>query len=65
MTDTAVVISDPYRVPIMAERRRDGSGGVLLRRAPSTVLALGQDEFDRLVAFVRNEPTIQRYPVTK
>jgi hypothetical protein len=62
MTD-AVIISDRYRQPVTAQRHRDG--GVLLRTARSLII-LSEAEFDRAVAFVRDEPVkarLQRFPM--
>jgi hypothetical protein len=59
----SIVISDPYRTPITAQRHRDG--GVVLR-GPRSLLLLSDAELDRLVAFARDEPPrarIQRYAV--
>lgn len=60
MTDS-IIVTDRYRTPIVAEKR--DQGGVVLR-GPRSWLALSANEFDRLVTFVRNEPTIQRYVMT-
>lgn len=48
MTETAVVISDPLRVPIVAARRE--AGGVVLRRG-ARFIALGEAELDRFIRF--------------
>lgn len=62
MTDE-MVISDRYRSPITARRRTDELGGVVLRDHRHA-LFLSESELDRLVAFVRDEPSkarLQRY----
>jgi hypothetical protein len=58
MTEEVVTISDSYRVPIQASKR--GDGGVLIR-CPKSWILLSKTELDRLVAFARNGPTIQRF----
>ena len=58
MTDSCV-ISDPYREQIRVQRKADG----LLIRTSNLWLRLSRTEADRLAAFIRNEPVIQRYPV--
>jgi hypothetical protein len=58
MTDDTVVISDPCRQPIIAPRHRKGDGVIL--RGAKTMLILSKAEFDRLVAFVRDEPVKAR-----
>lgn len=55
-----MTISDRYRMPVVAQRRDDIPGGVVIRTAKSWLI-LNKAEFDRLVTFVRNEPRIQRY----
>jgi hypothetical protein len=55
-----VIISDPLRVPITAERRIDG--GVVVRGQFRSILALSQTELTRLAKFARNKPTLQRSP---
>jgi hypothetical protein len=59
MEATATVISDPFREAIVVQRKTDG---VVLRKSKAWLLLSGA-ELDRLFAFVRNEPVIQRYPV--
>ncbi len=64
MTDV-VIVSDPLRVPITAERRTDG--GVAVRGHFRGVLVLSDTELDRLIAFARDEPPrarIQRFVMT-
>jgi hypothetical protein len=62
MTD-AVVISDPYRAPIVAQKRNDSDGGVVLRPAGRSLpIMLPEAELDRLFAFARGKPHIQRFP---
>lgn len=60
MTDApdAAVISDRYRIPIVAQKRPEG--GVTIR-GPRSYIALSDREFRRLREFV--EPRIQTYPV--
>ena len=60
MTDP-VIVSDPLRIPITAERRIDG--GVVLRGRFRSVMALSKSELDRLIAFARGEATLQRFPM--
>ncbi|MGV0050113.1 hypothetical protein ACRU43_12875 [Mycobacterium colombiense] len=55
----AVIISDPLRVPITAERRADG--GVVVRGHFRGVLALSDGEINRLTSFALNKAHIQRY----
>jgi hypothetical protein len=56
-----VIISDPLRVPITAERR-NGSG-VVLRGHFRGMLALSQSECERLASFITGKAHIRRYPV--
>lgn len=65
MTEHSVVISDPYRVPIIAQKRTDADKGVVLRGLFHHVVVLSDDELDRLISFARNEPRIQRYPISR
>lgn len=61
----SLVVSDRYRVPIVAERHHDSSGGVILRRGNAFII-LSESELDRLVSFARDEPAkvrVQRFPV--
>ena len=58
-----VIISDPLRVPVTAELRKDG--GVLVRGHFRGALALSESELTRLIAFARNEPRIQRFPAAR
>jgi hypothetical protein len=58
MTDS-LVISDKYREQIRAQRKADG----IVLRTPKCWLSLSGAEAERLAAFIRNEPHIQRYPV--
>lgn len=62
MTDAldSAVISDPLKVPITATRKTDR--GVVLRR-PGACIALSGTEFDRVIAFVRNEARLMAYRV--
>jgi hypothetical protein len=65
MTESAAVISDPLRVPVIAERRE--AGGIVIRRG-GRYIALSEAELDRLVAFVRNEPPkarLQRFAILR
>jgi hypothetical protein len=55
-----LVISDRYRAPIRAEKKADGA---IFLRSPRSVLILSEGEFDRLVAFVREEARLQVYPM--
>jgi len=57
----AEVISDRYRVPVVAQRRTEG--GVVLRRGAHK-LVLSNTELDRLVKFARTDARLQiyRYP---
>lgn len=65
MTDSdSLIISDPYRSPITAQKRQDG--GVVLRGSRSMMI-LSEAELDRVVEFVRDEPRLgqlQRYTMT-
>jgi hypothetical protein len=63
VTATAAVIADPNRQPITVQRNRDG--GVFIRRPPNLSLVLSKDETDRLVTFIENRPTIQRFPAPR
>jgi hypothetical protein len=56
----STIISDPLRVPITAQKCE--GGGVVLR-GRRNYIALNDAEFDHLVAFVRNEARLMRYPV--
>lgn len=56
----SVIISDPLRVPITAERR--ANGGVAVRGQFRGILALSEAEVERLADFASNRPRIQRYP---
>ena len=60
MVSDSLVISDRYRTPIVAQRHFDDPRGVVLRTHKSWLVLSGA-EFDRLVGFVRNEATLQRY----
>ncbi len=51
----AVVISDPYRSPIPAQRK-DGGGVVI--RTPKSALLLSESDMDRVIAFVGDEPRL-------
>jgi hypothetical protein len=65
VSDSAI-ISDPYRSPIVAQKRTDSDGGVAIRGPRSGVLILSEPEVDRLVAFARDESRrarLQRYPM--
>ena len=55
---TAILISDPYRTPVTAQRRMEG--GVILRSG-SRFIAVSETELARLIEFV--QPRIQRFPV--
>jgi hypothetical protein len=59
VTDS-VVISDPYRVQLVADKRQ--VGGVMLRRG-NTRLMLTSGELSRLLAYSRNDARILRFPV--
>jgi hypothetical protein len=66
MTDS-VIISDPARSPIVAQRHNGKAGGVALRGQFHSVVVLSAAELDRLVAFARSdEPPrlgkLQRFP---
>ncbi len=50
----AIVGSNRYRTPTIAQRR---DGGVVLRQSRSYIL-LDRDEFDRLVGFVSDAPEL-------
>lgn len=68
MTDStdSVIITDQYRVPVIAQKRTDSETGVVLRGHFHHVLILSEAELDRLFAFVNDEPPrarIQRYVV--
>jgi hypothetical protein len=64
MTD-ALVISDAYRTPIVAQRHMDDPGGVVIRLpAPKSLLILSAAEFDRLARFAGRKPHIQCFPAS-
>jgi hypothetical protein len=59
MNEDSRVISDRWREPIVAQKKTDG---IVLRTSKAWLLLSGA-ELDRLFAFLRDKPTIQRYPV--
>lgn len=59
MTECAI-ISDPLRIPLVAQRLDDGR--VMLRTPGRPPLFLSPQEVDRLSAFASNRATLQRYP---
>lgn len=59
----AVIISDPLRTPVTAQRLEDNR---IIIRAPGRVMLFSDAEMARLIDFVRNEPQLghlQRFPV--
>ncbi len=58
MTD-AVIISDPLRVPVTAQRLEDGR--TIIRTPGKPAMIFSRDEVDRLARFAADKPTIQRY----
>jgi hypothetical protein len=63
MSESAAVISDPLRTPVVAELRE--AGGIVIRRG-GRYIALSETELDRLVTFVRNESPnarLQRFAI--
>jgi hypothetical protein len=55
----AVVISDPLRVPVTAQRLNDGR--IIIRTPGRPVTFFSVDEIDRLARFARGEGYLQRY----
>lgn len=63
-SEDSAIISDPLRVPVIAQRRTDSEKGIVLRGHFHHVLILSEAEVDRLVGYARDEPPrarIQRY----
>jgi hypothetical protein len=58
MTETAAVISDPLRVPIVAEKR--DTGGLVIRRG-SRFVALSETELTRLIGFATDRGQLVAY----
>lgn len=55
MTEDSLIVSDPHRTPITAQKRQDG--GVVLR-GTRCMLILSEAELDRVIDFVRDEPRL-------
>jgi hypothetical protein len=58
--DDEAIISDPGRMPVVAQRTKDG----LVIHGRMTPLVLTGDEPARLAAFISGRPYIVRHPVT-
>jgi hypothetical protein len=55
----ALVISDPLRVPVTAQRLQDGR--IIIRTPGKPMIIFSVSEIDRLASFA-HQPRIQRYP---
>jgi hypothetical protein len=61
--DTAI-ISDPFRVPVTAQRIEDGR--VIIRTPGKSTMILSASEVDRLARFAADKPELgrlERFPV--
>ena len=58
MTESAAIISDPLRVPIVAEKR--DTGGLIIRRG-SRFVALSESELERLIGFATDRGQLVAY----
>ena len=58
MTERAAIISDPLRVPIVAETR--DTGGLIIRRG-SRFVALSESELTKLIGFATDRGQLVAY----
>jgi hypothetical protein len=57
----SIVISDEFRVPVTAQRLKDGR--IIIRTPGKGVMLFSAAEVDRLAKFASGAGTMQRYPM--